>query len=182
MGAALDPYELHSERSTLDFVEGLADHLLDLFPFLSDVKVNRQWAGMSDMTPDFSPIMGTTPIKGFSIAVQNIAKGSRSRMRVNSRMRVAMLTTPPMKAAVTITNRALPSMKRTFASGAEAAKSRYVNPNKLNCNLSKPCPIKRNNPIHVIHITADTIKAVRTRAEGDPILIEASKPVRPPAF
>src|ERR1051325_8587909 len=65
MGAALDPYELHSERSTLDFVEGLADHLLDLFPFLSDVKVNRQWAGMSDMTPDYSPIMGTTPIAGF---------------------------------------------------------------------------------------------------------------------
>ena len=29
------------------------------------MKVNRQWAGMSDMTPDFSPIMGTTPIKGF---------------------------------------------------------------------------------------------------------------------
>jgi sarcosine oxidase, subunit beta len=65
MGASLDPYELHSERSTLDFVEGLADHLLDLFPFLSDVKVNRQWAGMSDMTPDYSPIMGTTPIAGF---------------------------------------------------------------------------------------------------------------------
>jgi sarcosine oxidase subunit beta len=65
MGASLDPYEVHSERSTLDFVEGLADHLLDLFPFLSSVKVNRQWAGMSDMTPDYSPIMGTTPVEGF---------------------------------------------------------------------------------------------------------------------
>ena len=65
MGGSLDPYELHSVRSTLDFVEGLADHLLDLFPFLSDVKVNRQWAGLSDMTPDFAPIMGTTPIGGF---------------------------------------------------------------------------------------------------------------------
>lgn len=65
MGASLDPYEVHSERSTLDFVEGLAAHLLDLFPFLSGVKVNRQWTGMSDMTPDFSPIMGRTPIAGF---------------------------------------------------------------------------------------------------------------------
>ena len=53
MGASLDPYEVHSQRSTLDFVEGLSGHVLDLFPFLSDVKVNRQWAGMSDMTPDF---------------------------------------------------------------------------------------------------------------------------------
>jgi sarcosine oxidase subunit beta len=65
MGASLDPYELHSQRSTLDFAEGLAAHLLDLFPFLSDVKVLRQWAGMSDMTPDFSPIMGRTPVEGF---------------------------------------------------------------------------------------------------------------------
>src|SRR6185369_6442822 len=65
MGASLDPYEVHSERSTLDFVEGLSAHLLDLFPFLGDVKVMRQWGGMSDMTPDFSPIMGKTEVKGF---------------------------------------------------------------------------------------------------------------------
>jgi len=65
MGASLDPYELHSTRSTLDFVEGLAAHMLELFPCLSDVKVNRQWAGMADMTPDFAPIMGLTPVGGF---------------------------------------------------------------------------------------------------------------------
>ena len=66
-GASLDPYELSSTRSSLDFVEGLAGHLLDLFPFLGDINVMRQWAGLSDMTPDFSPIMGTTPIRGFYV-------------------------------------------------------------------------------------------------------------------
>jgi sarcosine oxidase subunit beta len=65
MGASLDPYELHSTRSTLDFAEGLASHMLDMFPFLSSAKANRQWAGMADMTPDFAPIMGKTPIEGF---------------------------------------------------------------------------------------------------------------------
>ncbi len=65
MGASLDPYELHSTRSTLDFVESLSAHMLDMFPFLSHVKVNRQWAGMADMTPDFAPIMGKTPVEGF---------------------------------------------------------------------------------------------------------------------
>ena len=59
------PYELHSTRSTLDFAEGLAAHMLELFPFLSDVKIIRQWAGMADMTPDFAPIMGLTPVQGF---------------------------------------------------------------------------------------------------------------------
>jgi len=65
MGASLDPYELHSTRSTLDFAEGLASHMLDLFPFLSSAKVVRQWSGMADMTPDFAPIMGKTPVDGF---------------------------------------------------------------------------------------------------------------------
>lgn len=65
MGASLDPYELHSTRSTLDFAEGLAGHMLDMFPFLSTARVTRQWAGMADMTPDFAPIMGLTPVVGF---------------------------------------------------------------------------------------------------------------------
>ena len=67
MGASLDPYELISTRSTLEFAEGLSGHMLDLFPCLADIKLLRQWAGLSDMTPDFSPIMGITPVKGLYI-------------------------------------------------------------------------------------------------------------------
>jgi sarcosine oxidase subunit beta len=65
MGASLDPAELHSTRSTLDFTEELTDHMLDLFPFLGQTRLMRQWGGMADMTPDFAPIMGTTPVAGF---------------------------------------------------------------------------------------------------------------------
>ena len=36
-----------------------------MFPFLSNVKVMRQWAGMADMTPDFALVMGKTPVEGF---------------------------------------------------------------------------------------------------------------------
>jgi sarcosine oxidase subunit beta len=67
-GASLDPYELISMRSSLSFAEGLAGHMLDLFPWLGGVNVMRQWAGLCDMTPDFSPIMGTTPVPGFYIS------------------------------------------------------------------------------------------------------------------
>ena len=67
MGASLDPYELHGTRSTLDFAESLSAHMLEMFPFLSEVKVVRQWAGMADMTPDFAPIMGKTSVRGFYI-------------------------------------------------------------------------------------------------------------------
>jgi sarcosine oxidase subunit beta len=65
MGSSLDPYEVHSTRSSLDFVEGLTTHMLDMFPFLSNIKIVRQWAGMADITPDFAPIMGKTPVEGF---------------------------------------------------------------------------------------------------------------------
>lgn len=65
MGSALDPYELHSTRSTLTFSERAASDLLSLFPFLSEVKIMRQWAGLCDLSPDSAPIMGTTAIDGF---------------------------------------------------------------------------------------------------------------------
>ena len=66
-GASLDPYPLISMRSSLGFAEQVSSHLMDLFPFLGNVNVMRQWSGLCDMTPDFSPIMGTTPIEGFYI-------------------------------------------------------------------------------------------------------------------
>ena len=57
-GASLDPAELISMRSTLDFAESLSGHLADMFPLLGQVKVLRQWAGLCDMTPDYAPIIG----------------------------------------------------------------------------------------------------------------------------
>ena len=65
MGGATDPYGLYSTRSTLDFKEGLAMHVLEIFPFLAGVRLMRQWAGMADMTPDFAPVMGLTPVENY---------------------------------------------------------------------------------------------------------------------
>jgi sarcosine oxidase subunit beta len=66
-GASLDPQELISMRSSLDFAESLCGHLADMFPMVGSTNILRQWAGLCDMTPDFSPIMGKTSIKGFYI-------------------------------------------------------------------------------------------------------------------
>jgi len=65
IGGGSDPYELYSTRSTLDLKESLIAHTLELFPFLADVRLVRQWAGMTDMTPDYSPIMGESPVKNY---------------------------------------------------------------------------------------------------------------------
>ncbi|MCA9963867.1 MAG: FAD-dependent oxidoreductase [Anaerolineales bacterium] len=69
MGASVDPFASYSTRGSLDFTEGLAGHMLELFPSLAHVRVLRQWAGLCDMTPDYSPVMGFTPVDGFVVDV-----------------------------------------------------------------------------------------------------------------
>jgi sarcosine oxidase subunit beta len=56
-GAGIDGYPHYGMRATLGFLEGFAAHVLELFPILHNVKVQRQWAGLCDMTPDYSPII-----------------------------------------------------------------------------------------------------------------------------
>jgi sarcosine oxidase, subunit beta len=53
-GASVDPFTSYSMRGSLEFIEGLAGHVLELMPALAKVRVLRQWAGLCDMTPDFS--------------------------------------------------------------------------------------------------------------------------------
>jgi sarcosine oxidase subunit beta len=67
MGGATDPYALYSSRSTFEFKEVLMADMLELFPFLGHARVLRQWAGLADMTPDFSPVMGLTPVQNYFI-------------------------------------------------------------------------------------------------------------------
>lgn len=68
-GAAVDPFPSYSTRGSLEFIEGVAAHVLELMPALARVRVLRQWAGLCDVTPDFSPIMGPTPVEGFYLDV-----------------------------------------------------------------------------------------------------------------
>jgi sarcosine oxidase subunit beta len=69
LGSEIDPYQSYSMRSTLPTLEMIAEGTLQLFPCLRDVKVLRQWGGTCDMTPDFSPIIGFTPVRGFVLDV-----------------------------------------------------------------------------------------------------------------
>jgi sarcosine oxidase subunit beta len=70
LGEEINPYTSYSNRSTLRFLENVAAHALELFPCLHNVKILRQWAGICDMTPDYSPIMGFVPqVRGFVLDV-----------------------------------------------------------------------------------------------------------------
>ena len=62
IGGGSDPYQSYSTRSTLDMKEHLAQGAVHMFPFLQNMRLLRQWAGTTDMTPDYSPIMGASPL------------------------------------------------------------------------------------------------------------------------
>lgn len=68
-GASVDPFTSYSTRGSLEFTEELAAHVLQLMPGLAKMRVLRQWAGLCDVTPDFSPIIGATPVEGFYVDV-----------------------------------------------------------------------------------------------------------------
>jgi len=65
IGGGSDPYPLYHTRATLEQKESLASAALELFPFLSQARLLRQWAGTTDMTPDYSPIMGLSPVRNY---------------------------------------------------------------------------------------------------------------------
>ncbi len=68
IGAEIDPYTSYSTRSTFPFLASAAARAIDLFPFTAKLRVLRQWTGLCDMTPDYSPLMGLTGIDQFYLS------------------------------------------------------------------------------------------------------------------
>ena len=68
IGAEIEPYTTYLGTSTFPFLEYSARHVLELFPQLEQVKVLRQWTGLCDISPDYSPILGKTEVDGFLLS------------------------------------------------------------------------------------------------------------------
>ena len=68
IGAEIEPYTTYRGTSTFPFLEYSARHVLELFPQLENVAVLRQWTGLCDLSPDYSPILGVTEVGGFLVS------------------------------------------------------------------------------------------------------------------
>jgi len=68
IGAEIDPYTSYSTRSTFPLLSSASARALDLFPFLAKLRILRQWTGLCDMTPDYSPLMGVTPVESLYLS------------------------------------------------------------------------------------------------------------------
>jgi sarcosine oxidase subunit beta len=68
IGAEIEPYTTYRGTSTFPFLEYSARHTLELFPQLERLNVLRQWTGLCDLSPDYSPILGVTEVEGFLVS------------------------------------------------------------------------------------------------------------------
>ena len=67
IGGGTDGYDSHGQRGGLPTLQANAAAAVELFPALRQLKIMRTWAGVVDITPDTTPIMGRLPIGGLSV-------------------------------------------------------------------------------------------------------------------
>ncbi len=65
VGAEILPYNTYSTRSTFDFLAEASKRSIQILPFMATARAMRQWAGLCDMSPDSSPILGSSEIPRF---------------------------------------------------------------------------------------------------------------------
>ena len=65
IGGALDRVPSYGQRGNMPVQEDVLSGLLEMAPALANLKLLRHWAGIVDVTPDSSPVIGPTPLSGF---------------------------------------------------------------------------------------------------------------------
>jgi sarcosine oxidase subunit beta len=68
IGGGADVHASYAQRGGLPNFEANAQAAVELFPCLSRLRVMRQWAGLVDISPDTSPVMGPTPVGGLYVS------------------------------------------------------------------------------------------------------------------
>ena len=67
MGAGIDAYNGYGQRGSFHVIEQQMAAAVELFPIFSRAHVLRTWGGIVDVSPDASPIIGTTPVENVFI-------------------------------------------------------------------------------------------------------------------
>jgi len=65
VGAEVLPYNSYSTRSTYDFASEAAKRSIMILPVMARARLMRAWAGLCDMTPDSSPLLGESEVGRF---------------------------------------------------------------------------------------------------------------------
>ncbi len=64
IGAGIDAWNGYGQRGSFHVIERQLTALVELFPILRRAHLLRTWAGIVDIAPDASPIIGRSPVDG----------------------------------------------------------------------------------------------------------------------
>ena len=64
IGAGIDSYLGYGQRGSPHVIDHTAAAIIELFPQFSRVRMNRQWGGIVDVSPDACPIISKTKVQG----------------------------------------------------------------------------------------------------------------------
>lgn len=67
MGAGIDSFNSYSQRGSFHVIQNQMAAALELFPVFAGAHVIRTWAGIVDVCPDASPVVGLTPVKNLYV-------------------------------------------------------------------------------------------------------------------
>jgi sarcosine oxidase, subunit beta len=67
IGAGTDQYTSYSQTGGLHIINHTLDAICEMFPVFTRMKMLRSWGGIVDVTPDRSPILAKTPVKGLYV-------------------------------------------------------------------------------------------------------------------
>ncbi len=68
IGGGADVYTSYAQRGSLPVIEETVAAMAELFPAFRRLKMLRHWAGVVDISPDTTPIMGRTPVRDLYIS------------------------------------------------------------------------------------------------------------------
>jgi sarcosine oxidase subunit beta len=68
IGGGADPFASYAQRGVWQTAGANVSAVLELLPCLGRLKMMRQWAGICDIAPDSSPIVGCTPLENLYLS------------------------------------------------------------------------------------------------------------------
>ncbi len=68
IGGGAEPFNSYAQRGGIPALRDNASAVVELIPSFSRLRIMRQWAGICDISPDSSPIVGKSPVENLYLS------------------------------------------------------------------------------------------------------------------
>ncbi len=100
IGAEFDRYASYQRATSFSYLQSCSAKAIAVLPFLGKLRILRSWAGICDVSTDYSPILGDSGVDGFLLSTGWGTWGFKAIPAAGEQLalRIATGTTPPLIA------------------------------------------------------------------------------------